>query len=329
MNKEAKVILPQNATHALKPIKQRGNIFNNVKKRNQFTIFLIALPFLCLAFMFSYLPLYGWIYAFYNYDPPLKLSQCQFVGLHWFTSLVSSPTQLTQILHVLRNTFAISGLGILTSWVPMVFAVFLCEIKSKKSQRVIQTLTTLPNFISWVLVYAFAYALFSYNGPVNEIFMNLHLISSPVSWLSQDSHTWLAMTLWGLWKGVGWGAILYMAAISGIDQELYEAASVDGAGRFSMMWHITLPGVMPTYFVLLILSMASFLNNGLDQYFVFQNSFNQEHIQVLDLYVYNLGIGLSSLSLATTIGILKSVVSIILLTVTNLLSKVVRGETVV
>ncbi|WP_346347653.1 ABC transporter permease subunit [Thermocaproicibacter melissae] len=230
---------------------------------------------------------------------------------------------------VLRNTFAISGLNILTSWVPMVFAIFLAEITSNKTKKTIQTLTTLPNFISWVLVYSFAYALFSYNGPINMVLKSLHIIDTNVNWLALDNHTWLNMTLWSMWKGTGWGAIIYLAAIAGIDQELYEAAAVDGAGRFRMMWHITVPGLLPTFFVLLMLSVANFLNNGLDQYFVFQNSFNQEHIEVLDLYVYNLGIGLSSISMATAVGILKSFVSIILLTVVNVISKATRGATIV
>jgi putative aldouronate transport system permease protein len=302
---------------------------SKARRRRSIQLFLIALPFLCLAFLFSYMPLYGWIYAFFNYDPPLKLSQCDFVGFYWFQTLFANPTQAARIMEVLRNTFAISGLNILTSWVPMVFAIFLAEITSNRAKKTIQVLTTLPNFISWVLVYAFAYALFSYNGPVNMVLSSLNLIESNVNWLALDNHTWLAMTLWSMWKGTGWGAILYMAAIAGIDQELYEAAAVDGAGRFRMMWHITVPGLLPTFFVLLMLSVANFLNNGLDQYFVFQNSFNQSHIEVLDLYVYNLGIGLSSLSMATAVGILKSFVSIILLTVVNLISKATRGATIV
>lgn len=302
---------------------------SKARKKRGIQLFLIALPFLCLTFLFSYLPLYGWIYAFYNYDPPLKLNQCEFVGFYWFTTLFANPTQAARVMAVLRNTFAISGLNILTSWVPMVFAIFLAEITSNKAKKTIQTLTTLPNFISWVLVYSFAYALFSYNGPINMVLKSLHIIDTNVNWLALDNHTWLNMTLWSMWKGTGWGAIIYLAAIAGIDQELYEAAAVDGAGRFRMMWHITVPGLLPTFFVLLMLSVANFLNNGLDQYFVFQNSFNQEHIEVLDLYVYNLGIGLSSISMATAVGILKSFVSIILLTVVNVISKATRGATIV
>ena len=155
------------------------------------------------------------------------------------------------------------------------------------------------------------------------------VITEPIKFLDSDAHTWLWMTLWNLWKGLGWGAIMYLAAIAGIDAELYEAARVDGASRFQLMKNITLPALMPTFFVLLMMSVANFLNNGMDQYYVFQNSFNKEHIQVLDLYVYNIGMTGSSLSLATAISMLKSVVSVTLLAIVNLVSKKTRGESII
>jgi ABC-type polysaccharide transport system permease subunit len=314
--------------------KERNLLKTNHKKkknsREEYFTFLLAFPFIILTFLFSYLPLYGWIYAFFNFTPPLKLSQCEFVGLHWFKFLFANTTQVKTILHVLRNTFAISGLGILTSFLPIAFAIFLSEIKNPRFKKAVQTLTTLPNFISWVLVYSFAYAIFAYSGVFNTVLMDLHFIKAPITWLALDNHIWLSMTTWGIWKGLGWGAILYMAALAGIDQELYDAAKVDGAGRFRLMWHITVPGVLPTYFVLLMLSIAGFLNNGFDQYYVFQNAFNKEHIQVLDLYIYNVGFSSSaSFSLATAISMLKSIVSLTLLAVVNLMSKLFRGESIV
>ena len=137
------------------------------------------------------------------------------------------------------------------------------------------------------------------------------------------------MTLWSIWKGLGWGAIIYLAAIAGIDQSLYESARIDGAGRFQLMRYITLPQLMPTYLVLLLLSIANILNNGMEQYYVFQNAFNKEWIQVLDLYVYNIGMTGNSLSLATAIGMLKSLISVALLLTVNAVSKRVRGESIV
>jgi ABC-type polysaccharide transport system permease subunit len=159
--------------------------------------------------------------------------------------------------------------------------------------------------------------------------MKLGLIDAPILFLQSDNHTWLSMWLWGTWKSLGWSAIMYIAAIAGIDQELYEAGRVDGAKRFQLMRHITIPSLLPTYFVLLMLSVANFLNNGMDQYFVFQNAFNSQHIQVLDLFVYNLGLASGGYSLATAISILKSLVSITLLFAVNRLSKLLRGESMI
>ena len=298
-------------------------------KWESYKLFLMILPFLILLFIFAYLPLYGWSYAFYDYTPPLKLSQCPFVGWKWFQFLFLNSTQVTEFLKVLRNTFAMSGLGILTSPLSMIFAIFLNEIHCSGFKRSVQTLTTLPNFISWVLVYSVAFSLFSSTGMANNVGQSLGLISQPVHFLDSDTHTWLAMLLWGVWKGLGWGAIMYLASLAGIDQELYEAARVDGAGRFGLIWHITIPGLLPTYFVLLMLSVANFLSNGLDQYYVFQNSFNMEHIQVLDLYVYNLGLGNGNYALSTALSMMKSVVSVVLLVAVNSISKITRGESIV
>lgn len=292
-------------------------------------LFLLILPFLILTFMFSYFPLHGWIYAFYDYRAPLKLSQCQFVGLKWFKTLFSNSTQVAQLIQVMKNTFAMSLLGIATSFLPVIFAVFLNEIKCKWFKNLVQTLTTLPNFISWTLVYAVAFSLFSTTGMANSVLEQLGLITEPIKFLDSGDHIWLKMILWSTWKGLGWGAIMYLAAIAGIDQEMFEAARVDGAGRWAIIKNITIPSILPTYFVMLMLSIANFLNNGMDQYYVFQNSFNKASIQVLDLYVYNIGMTGKSLSLATAIGILKSAVSVTLLWIVNFASKKTRGETIV
>lgn len=292
-------------------------------------MFLYILPFLILSFAFSYFPLHGWIYAFYDYKPPLKLSQCDFVGLQWFEMLFANPTQVGQLVKVMLNTFAMSGLTLATSFLPVIFAIFLSEIKCKWFKNFVQTFTTVPNFISWVMVFSVAYSLFTNTGMVNTLLMNLGFITEPIKFLDGDNHTWLTMLLWATWKGLGWGSIMYLAAIAGVDQELYEAARVDGANRFVLMRHITLPALLPTFFVLLMLSVANFLNNGLDQYYVFQNAFNKEHIQVLDLYVYNVGMTGGSPSLATAIGMLKSIVSVSLLFVVNAISKKTRGESIV
>ncbi|WP_193598220.1 ABC transporter permease [Microbacterium sp. YJN-G] len=297
--------------------------------RKSYGMFLCIVPFLVLAFLFSYLPLYGWIYSLYDYKPALGLEGSEFVGLQWYQMLVSSPTQMAQIGQVLLNTLAISFLGIATSILPLVFAVFLNEVRAKWFRNAVQTLTTLPNFISWVLVYMIAFSLFSSSGLVNNVLGDFGIITTPIKFLDSADNVWLVMTLWSVWKGLGWGAIIYLAAISGIDPSMYESARIDGAGRFQTIWYITVPALMPTYLVLLLLSVANLLNNGMEQYFVFQNAFNMQWIQVLDLYVYNIGMTGNSLSMATAIGMLKSVISVVLLFTVNAIAKRVRGEAIV
>jgi putative aldouronate transport system permease protein len=174
-----------------------------------------------------------------------------------------------------------------------------------------------------------AFSLFSTSGLVNTTLHDWGLITVPMKFLDTDQHVWLTMLAWSLWKGLGWGAIMYLAAIAGIDQSLYESARIDGANRFQLMRYITFPQLMPTYVVLLILSIASILNNGMEQYFVFQNAFNREHIQVLDLYVYNIGMTGNSLSMATALSMLKSLISLALLIAANAIAKRARGTSII
>ncbi len=303
-------------------------IQKNKKKWDSFKLFLYILPFLILVLIFSYYPLYGWIYAFFDYKPPKPFSWDDFVGLKWFYSLVETDVKINQLLQVLKNTFAMSAITLGTSWLPMIFAVFLNELKCVRFRKFVQTVTTLPNFISWVLVYSVAFSLFNSTGMMNTLLANLGIISpdEPILFLQSSDHVWLTQWLWLTWKNLGWASIMYIAAISGIDNEMYEAARVDGATRMKMIWYITLPSLLPTFFVLLMINIANFLNNGMEQYYVFQNAFNKEYIQVLDLYVYNTAMGAGSYSVSVAISMLKSIVSLVLLFFANGASKLIRGE---
>ena len=295
-----------------------------------FRLFLLILPFLLLVFLFSYLPLHGWIYAFFNYKPGRPLFSCEFVGFQYFTQMFADKYAFEDIIRVMRNTFAMSFLGILTSPLPMIFAIFLAELKCMPFRKVVQTLTTVPNFISWVLVYSVAYAMFSVNdGMINRLLVGLGLVEEGINFLASSDHVWLTMWLWGTWKGLGWNAIMYIAALAGIDQEQYEAAEVDGASRLQKIWYTTVPGLLPTFFVLLLMSIANLINNGMEQYFVFQNAMNKEYIEVLDLYVYNQGMTGYNYSFATAISMLKSIISVTLLFIANGMSRVFRGESVI
>lgn len=298
----------------------RSRVFND-----RTSLFYMALPFVGLIFIFSYLPLYGWLYAFSD-SMPGPISTMHFVGLDLFKRMFSVGSTFTSSL---RNTLVMSFLQLLTTPLPIFFALLLAEIKISKVSRVIQTITSLPNFISWVLVYAIFYVFFSSQGFINSLLINLGLIKEPLNVLANDQIVWYLQTLVSIWKGLGWSAIIYIAALAGVDKELYDAAEVDGAGRFGKMIHVSLPGLMPTYFVLLLLAVGNMLNNGFEQFFVFRNPNIMNKIDVLDIYVYTQGISNMEFGYATAVGMARSIVSIILLFVVNFASKRVRGQAII
>ena len=318
----------------IKPEKKPVQKKINYKKRNAYKEFLYILPFLLLVLAFSYFPLFGWTYAFFDYKPPKPLFSQQYVGFKWFLDMFSTKAKTDQILQVLTNTLAISGISLLFSWFPMIFAVFLNEVRCKPYKKFVQTATTLPNFISWVLVYSVAFhLLYAEAGPLNKLLEALGIIQSPIDLSKDSNYMYFRMWLWLTWKNAGWAAIMYLAAISAIDEQEIEAAKVDGAGRMKIIWHITIPSLLPTFFVIVMLNIASFLNNGMEQYYVFYNNFNRKYTQVLDLYVYQKafppgGKSTGNYPLATAISIMKSFVSIILLTVANVGSKLIRKESI-
>ncbi len=302
---------------------------DKMEMQEKYHLFLLFVPILALAFLFCYLPLWGWRYAFFDYSAGGELSAENFVGLKWFTILFQNDTTRGDVIRVMTNTLAMSGLGILTSWIPMVFAVFLMQVPSKGFRRFVQNFTTVPNFLGWSIVYAIALAIFSTDGFINNFLNNICGVAANTNYLMDGSHMWLKMLLWGMWKGIGWSAIIYISSITGIDPGLYEAAEVDGAGRFQKMWNVTIPQLMPTFFVLLLMSIANVLSNGMEQYLVFSNAANSGTLEVLDLYVYNLGIGNGQIPMSTAIGMFKSVVSVVLLFAANSASKKLRGESII
>lgn len=293
-----------------------------------FKLFLASSPFLILIFLFQYLPLEGWKYALYNYKPGYALENCEFVGLKHFFDMFSNGYKRKEIARVLINTFAMAIINISTSFIPMFFAIALTEVPGKKYKKIIQTFTTVPHFVSWVLVYALAFAMFStHSGLVNVILIKLGIIDEGINILATTKNVWVTMWLYGLWKGLGWNSIVYISGVSSLDQELFEAAAVDGASRIQKIIHITIPGLMPTFITLLILSIGSVLDGGMGANFIFQNAFNRERIETLDLYVYNMGLGGgNNISYSTAIGIWKSAVGISLMLFVNWISGKVRGN---
>mgnify|MGYP004550287899 FL=1 len=299
------------------------------KKLRGIKYLLLAVPFLIYVFAFSYVPLVGWIYSVFDYkigQKFLDFGSMVFVGLGNFQKLF---TERSEVLRVLRNTLALSALGLLATPVPVVFAIMFNEIKNSKFKKIVQTATTLPNFISWIIVYGVAFAFFSVNGFVSVLMQKIGIQPPVMGILGDVDHTWVLQWILGIWKSFGWSAIIYIAAITGIDSELYDAAKVDGANKIQSILHITIPGIMPTYVVMFLLAVSNILSNGFDQYFMFYNPMVADKIEVLDYYVYKVGFYINDYSYSITLGMLKSILGIILLFTANALSKKIRGESIV
>ena len=291
-------------------------------KKKQWSLFFIALPLMIYVFAFRYIPLMGWYFAFIEYRIGTPIMNCDFVGLGNFKAMFSNPA----FFRALKNTMIFSGIKYALLFLPPVFAIMFNEIQNDHYRKVVQTMTTLPHFISWIIVYGLMWALFSTEGAVNRI---LAVFGTKQNLLTDRNSVYVFQTCLSVWKGLGWDAIVYVAAIAGIDQQLYEAVAIDGAGHFKRAIHITLPGIMPTMVVLLLLGVANIISNGMDQYFLFQNSLIYNKIETLELYTYKQGIKLMDYSYASAVDITKSIVSITLLFSTNFIAKKIRGNSIV
>lgn len=309
---------------------------NKEKKKKPFGLhnryLLLAIAIICFSFivLFAYVPLFGWSMAFFDYKPGFRIMDCKFTGLDSFKQLISHP----DFPVVMRNTFAMSFLGLLTMPIPMLLAIFLNEIRNKRVRSAVQTLTTLPYFIGWILVFSIAFAIFAPgDGMINRLIRAINPTAKPFDPMGNPNATWMFQLCLGLWKGTGFSAIVYLASLAGIDQELFDAAHVDGVSRWNTIRYITIPSLIPTFLTLFLLGIGNILNNGFDQYYMFQNNLNKSTIQVLDLFQYNVTM-LSSTPggnypLSTAIAMSKTVVSVTLLFVANAISKKLRGTAII
>ena len=295
------------------------------KPRKDYKLLYYAIPFMIIVLLFNYVPIFGWIYAFFDYVPGVKLNDSEFVGLEYFKLIFTD----ANVWRSLGNTFIFAILGILFSPLPMFFAILLNEVKNGPVRKIVQTFTTLPNFISWVIIFSLAFTLFSSDGLITTLLLKIGIGTEGQNLLGDGNAVYIFQSLLGLWKGLGWSSIIYLAAIAGIDQEQYEAAKVDGAGYFRCALHITMPAMIGTFVVLFILNIGNFLNTGYEQYLLFKNSLTADNIEVLDLYAYRIGLENMDYSYGVAISIIKSVVSVVLVTFANLVAKKMRGSAVV
>jgi len=298
--------------------KDRGRRFWKVFIQQKY-LYLMSLPFLVIVLIFNYLPVWGWLMAFQNYRPGKTMFEQKWVGLDNFVQLFTDE----KFYLVLRNTLAMSSMGLVVSFLfPILFAVLLNELRNGLFKRSVQTISYLPHFVSWVVVAGIVTKMLSVDGgSVNELLMAVGLIDQPIQFMAQGNLFWFIVTGSDLWKEMGWNAIIYLAAITGIDPEQYEAARVDGASRLRQMWHITLPGISSTIAVLMIMSIGHIISIGFEKQFLLSNPLVVDYSQVLDLYALNYGLGMGRYSFGTAIGMFNSIVSIILLFTANGLFK--------
>lgn len=283
----------------------------------------MAVPALVWMIVFNYIPMYGIIIAFKNYRIIQSISEAPWVGLYHFKELFAEG----DFWRVMKNTLGISFYKLLIGFpLPIIFALFLNEIKSFQFKKTVQTISYLPHFLSWVVLGGIMMNWLSDVGIINDFLMKLGLIEEPLFWLAEPDKFWGIVVISDIWKELGWGAIIYIAAIAGIDPSLYEAATMDGAGRFQKMRHITLPSIAGTISILLILAISGILNTNFDQILVLRNSLNQSASDVIDVFVYRVGIRNARFSYAQAIALFKSIVALILLWGANTFSKKVNGH---
>jgi len=282
---------------------------------NQKALYMMSLPFVILVFIFNYLPIWGWTMAFQNFKPGLSFFEQEWVGLDHFIALF----QDERFYLVFRNTLAMSFLGLVFGFtIPIIFAVLLNELRLPLFKRTVQTVTYLPHFVSWVVVAGIVTKMLSTDGGiVNDLLMWFGIIDEPVQFMSKGTWFWGIVTAADIWKEMGWNAIIFLAAIAGVDPQLYEAARIDGASRFRQIWHITLTGIRPTILVVLILNIGHLISIGFEKQLLLGNSLVIDYSEVLELYALNYGIGLGRFSYGTAMGIFNSVISITLLLLAN------------
>ena len=291
--------------------------------RGQLQLQLMTLPGLLFLAIFAYLPMISLIIAFQDFKILQGYFGSQFVGLKHFTWALTDP----EFYPAFRNTVLLSLYGLVLGFpVPIMLALLINEIPGTGFKRVVQTTSYLPHFISYVVTAALFLLLLDRRGVVNDVLLAVGLIDEPVLLWTKAEYWRLLATLVNVWKGMGWSAIIYLAAIAGIDEQLYEAAIIDGAGRLRRIWRITLPNMTGIISVLLILNMGGLVRAGLDTSYLLGNLFTRETSYVVEYYTLEMGLELGRYSFATAIGLMQSLLALILVVITNWLSGRISGR---
>lgn len=283
-----------------------------VKIKRQKSLLLMLTPAAILTILFCYIPLSGWYIAFSDYKVGGSMFGGEFVGLKYFRKIFE---QSSDIGYLIRNTLAINlSTLFLGMFLSILFALLLKEVRWEKGAKIVQTTSFFPYFISWVITYSVVWSLFAVkSGAINQFLVRVGILERGLDILGSPQYSWALIVLLNLWKNTGYNTIIFLSGIAGISTELYEAAAIDGAGRLQKVLYVTLPGIIPTASVLLVMNAGWVLNNGLDQFFLFSNTTNWTKMEVLDIYIYKFGLKLLDFPYSTAMGILKSFVSIALL----------------
>lgn len=306
-------------------VKRRNSEITWRKIVRQKELILLTIPFMIYVIIFNYVPIIGWLMAFQNYKPQDGFFGSEFVGLKWFKFLfVDNP----DFIRTIRNTLAMGVINLVLSFLFAIgFAMILNEVVHKTPKKFVQTVSYLPHFLSMIIVCGILQdALSTDHGIINDFLINLHLLKQPVNFFTHKEYFWWIVGFANVWKETGWNSIIYLAAITAINPDLYEAASIDGAGRLRKMLHITLPGIKPTIFILLLINIGNVLNAGFEIQYLLSNGLVQSVSQTIDIYVLKFGISQCNYSLGTAAGIFKSVVSIILILLANAAAKAAGEE---
>ncbi|HPJ01536.1 MAG TPA: ABC transporter permease subunit [Candidatus Limiplasma sp.] len=287
-------------------------------------LMLMSVPMLLYILLFNYFPVWGWITAFMNYNPAKPLFSNEWVGIENFVWLFSKP----EFIRAIRNTFAMAAINLVFGFVfPIALALFLNEIRSRKFKRSVQTVTYLPHFLSWVIVVGIAQTILASDGAVNRLLLSLGIIHDPIFFLGEGKYFWWLVGGINLWKECGWNSIIYLAAMAAIDPALYEAADMDGAGRFKKMFHITLPGIKSTFVVLLVMNIGYLMEAGFEIQYLMGQNIVMDWSQTVDIFALKYGITKGQYSRAIAAGIFKSVVSIVLMLSANYTAKRLNEDT--
>lgn len=302
--------------------KRLNHIWKEFKKQKYLQIMVI--PWVIWLIIFAYLPMYGIIIAFKEFQIGMGILGSPWVGFTQFKMFFNNP----EFFNIMKNTLGISILKLVLGFpAPIILALLLNELTHEKFKKLVQSVSYLPHFISWVIMAGILTRILSGEGGViNELLLAIGLLQEPVTFLGEPEYFWGILVLSDIWKGVGWGSIIYLAAISNIDQGMYEAAAIDGAKRFQRILHITLPSIAPTIVILLIFSVSGILNAGFDQIYLLQNPLVLDVGEVLDTYVYKIGISQARYSYSTAVGLFKSIVGFVLILMTNWLAKKVSEQ---